>query len=69
MAYVEMRHSGISYDLKTELEIIPRIGEIMDFKDGDDHHLFLVDRVVHVYEDHKLTNVYISGTQRKNWSE
>jgi hypothetical protein len=67
MAYVEMRHSGISHDLKTEMEVIPRLGDIVDFRDGDDEHIFVVDRVVHVYEDHRLRMIYLSGQQRPNW--
>lgn len=69
MTYVEMRHSGISHDLKTEMSIIPRVGEIIDFRDGEDEHLFLVDRVVHIYEDHKLVKIYISGVQKRDWSQ
>lgn len=69
MTYVEMRHSGISHDLKTEMEVIPRVGDFVDFRDGDDKHLFIVDRVVHVYEDHRLQMVYISGQQSANWSQ
>ncbi|MDQ8756721.1 hypothetical protein RCO27_10825 [Sphingosinicella sp. LHD-64] len=68
MTYVEMRHSGISHDLKIEMEIIPRIGEVVDFIDGEDHHIFVVDRVVHVYEGYKLEKIYISGKQRRDWS-
>jgi hypothetical protein len=64
-----MRNSGISFDLKTEMEIIPRIGEIVDFRTQDEDHIFTVDRVVHCYEDHKLEKVYISGKQKKNWSK
>ncbi len=67
MTYVEMRHSGISHDLKTQMEIIPRIGDIVDFRDGDDEHIFIVDRVVHVYENHSLQKVYLSGQQRSDW--
>ncbi|HMG47074.1 MAG TPA: hypothetical protein VK614_06410 [Allosphingosinicella sp.] len=69
VTYIEMRHSGISHDLKTEMEIIPRIGELIDFRDGEDEHIFLVDRVVHVYEGHKLAKVYISGKQKADWSQ
>jgi hypothetical protein len=67
MTYVEMRHTGISHDIKTQLEIIPRIGDIMDFSDGDDRHVFVVDRVVHIYEGHKLQQVYISGKEKEDW--
>lgn len=69
MTYVEMRHSGISHDLKTQMDIIPRIGEIVDFCDGEDDHIFLVDRVVHVYENNRLIKVYISGRKKTDWSQ
>jgi hypothetical protein len=39
------------------MEVIPRIGDIVDFRDGADEHIFVVDRVVHVYEDHRLQMV------------
>jgi hypothetical protein len=68
MVYVEMRHSGISHDIKTELDVIPRVGEIVDFSNNDEHHLFRVDRVVHCYDDHRLEKIYISGTQISNWT-
>jgi hypothetical protein len=67
MTYVEMRHNGISHDLKTEMDVIPRVGDIVDFKEGEDEHLFVVDRVVHVYEDHRLQMIHISGQQRSDW--
>ena len=67
MIYVKMRHSGISHDIKTIMEIIPCIGHIIDFSDGEDHHLFKVDRIVHIYEDHKLVSVDISGRQMTDW--
>ncbi len=68
MTYVEFRHSGISYDIKTQMEIIPRIGEIVDFRDNETHHIFIVDRIVHVYEDQKLSMIYISGQEMSDWS-
>lgn len=67
MVYIEMRHSGISHDIKTEMDIIPRIGDVVDFTDGEDHHLFKVENVIHIYEDHKLEKVYLSGKQMSNW--
>lgn len=68
MTNVELRHSGISCDIKTQMEIIPRVGEIVDFRDGEEHHLFKVDRVVHIYEDHKINMVYITGQEMEDWS-
>lgn len=67
MVWVEMRHSGISHDIKTEMDVIPRIGDIIDFMDGDDHHLFKVEKVVHVYENHKLDKLHISGKKMLDW--
>ena len=68
MTYVEMRHNGISSDINTDMEIIPRIGEIVDFRDGENRHIFKVDRVVHIYENHKINMIYISGQEMKDWS-
>lgn len=67
MAYVEMRHTGISHDIKTNMEIIPRIGDIIDFTDGDDHHIFKVERVIHVYEGGEFDKIYIAGQQIRDW--
>lgn len=67
MVWVEMRHSGISHDIKAELEIIPRIGDIVDFMDGEDHHLFKVEKIVHIYENHKFDKLHISGKKLSNW--
>lgn len=68
MANVEMRHSGISFDIKTTMDVIPNVGHIVDFSDGKERHLFKVDRVVHIYDDQKLSHIYISGQQMSNWS-
>jgi len=67
MTYVEMRHSGISHDIKTEMEIIPRIGDIIDYTYEQDHHLFKVEKVIHIYENGTLDKVYISGKQIDDW--
>jgi hypothetical protein len=67
MTYVEMRHSGISHDIKTNFEIVPKVGEIVDFSNNDEQHLFVVERVVHCYEDHKLVKIYIAGKQIQDW--
>jgi hypothetical protein len=64
MIYAKMRHNGIDNDLKANLKVVPRIGELVCFTDHSGHrHNFKVTSVTHHLQEDREHQVYISGDE------